>query len=192
VEYKIIILSKEDNIATIVFNRPDKLNALSTEMLQEINAALDEVAKDRSLRVLIITARGKVFCAGADLREPIFTETSPSTTRRHLAMFHSIPIKLRALSIPVIASVAGPAVGAGANIALACDIIIASKETQFGQVFINIGEGDAIKGLSCARGRLADGINSCGVRPHYGASSVRACVIARIAVEFALSKKLVR
>lgn len=138
-EYKTIILSKEDNIATLVFNRPDKLNALSTEMLQEINAALDEVAKDKGLRVLIITANGKVFCAGADLREPIFAETSPSTTRRHLTLFHSIPIKLRALSVPVIASVTGAAVGAGANIALACDIIIASEKAQFGQVFVNIG-----------------------------------------------------
>jgi 2-(1,2-epoxy-1,2-dihydrophenyl)acetyl-CoA isomerase len=137
--YKTIILSKRDQIITIMLNRPDKLNALSEEMLSEINTAIDEVAKDTKARVLIITAAGNVFSAGADLNHPIFSEASPDGKRSHLSTFHSIPLKLRRLSIPVIASVNGPAVGAGANIALACDIIIASEKARFGQVFANIG-----------------------------------------------------
>ena len=137
--FKTIILTNQSGISTLTLNRPEKMNSLSDQMLDEINAAINEVAKNREVRVLVITGAGKAFSAGADLDHSIFRETTDAGKRRKLAQFHSIPIKLRSLAIPVIASVNGVAVGAAANIALACDIVVASEEARFGQVFVNIG-----------------------------------------------------
>jgi len=138
-EFKSLILNKEAGIATITLNRPDKLNSLTVQILTEFSAAIDDVAKDDNIRVLVITGAGRAFCAGADLGHPLFKETSAVKIYKGLDKFHDIPLKLRALPKPVIACVNGSAVGAGANIALACDIIIAAEGARFGQVFINIG-----------------------------------------------------
>lgn len=138
-DYKTIILSKEGAIATIILNRPDKLNALTEQMLEELSSAIDGIAEDEELRVLVITGTGRGFCAGADLDMSLFKATSPIEARKDMNLFNEIPLKLRALAKPVIASVNGVAVGAGANIALACDMIIASEQARFGQVFVNVG-----------------------------------------------------
>ena len=75
-EFKSLILTKEASIATITLNRPDKLNSLTVQMLSEFSSAIDHVAKDDEVRVLIITGAGRAFCAGADLNHPLFKETS--------------------------------------------------------------------------------------------------------------------
>lgn len=138
-EFKTILLTKKSGIATLTLNRPEKLNSLTEEMLQEISTAIDAIAGDDYVKVVIITGAGRGFCAGADLQHPLFSMTSTVTRRRGMGSFHRIPVQLRSLSKPVIASVNGVAAGAGANLALSCDIIIAAEEARFGQVFVNIG-----------------------------------------------------
>jgi len=138
-ELKTILLSKEDGVATIILNRPDRLNALNQQMINELNLAIDEMAEDDGVRVLVISGAGRGFCAGADLDFLSSIGDSATEARKEMSAVHSIPLKLRALPKPVIASVNGAAAGAGANLALACDLIIASEKARFGQVFVNVG-----------------------------------------------------
>lgn len=138
-DFKTILVTKEAGIATLTLNRPDRLNSLTEQMLSELSSAIDEVGKDRDIRVLVVTGAGRAFCAGADLDHPLFQASSSIAAYYGMNQFHNIPLKLRALMKPIIASVNGAAVGAGANIALACDIIIASEAARFGQVFVNVG-----------------------------------------------------
>lgn len=137
--FETICLGKEGGISTVKLNRPDKLNSLTENMLEELRLAIDEVAKDEEVRVLVITGAGRGFSAGADLDHPLFKVPSPIEARKGMNVFNEIILKVRALPKPVIASVNGVAAGAGANIALACDIIIASEQARFGQVFVNVG-----------------------------------------------------
>jgi 2-(1,2-epoxy-1,2-dihydrophenyl)acetyl-CoA isomerase len=136
---KTIVLTREEGVATILLNRPDRLNSFTEEMLEEFSSAIDEVARDEKSRVLVITGAGRGFCAGADLDLRLFKVTSALEARQGMNLFNQIPIKLRALAKPVIACVNGVAAGAGANVALACDIIIASEQARFGQAFVNVG-----------------------------------------------------
>jgi 2-(1,2-epoxy-1,2-dihydrophenyl)acetyl-CoA isomerase len=138
-DYETITYKKEAGVAYIDFNRPDKMNSLTDQMLTESSQAIDEAAKDPEVRVIVLTGSGRAFCAGADLGHPLFEATSPVEIHTGMASFHKLPLQLRNAPKPVIASVNGAAVGAGANLALACDMIIASDQARFGQVFVNIG-----------------------------------------------------
>ena len=138
-DYKSILVTRDAGIAVITLNCPDKLNALTVELLTELGVAIDEVGKDDDVRVVILTAEGKTFCAGANLQHPIFAVESPVQRYREMDLFHKLPLQLRSLPKPVIAAVNGVVVGAGANLALSCDMIIASDKARFGQVFVNIG-----------------------------------------------------
>ena len=137
--YETIILQKEEGIATITLNRPDKLNSLTPKMLDELQAVTEELAQDDNVKVVVITGAGRAFCAGADLDHPIFDATNPADVKEMMQKFHQIPLNTRNMTKPVIASVNGAAVGAGCNYALACDIIVASEKARFGQVFVGIG-----------------------------------------------------
>nr|HID58283.1 enoyl-CoA hydratase [Desulfobacterales bacterium] len=135
-----ILLKKEGNIATITLNRPKKLNALDWPAQVLFGEKLDEVAKDSEIRVLIITGAGRAFCAGGDVSaQRDRMGMSIAERRAGLKTVLKNPLKLRRLSIPVIAMVNGVAVGAGCNLALACDIIIASESARFGQAFVKVG-----------------------------------------------------
>lgn len=134
-----VLVAREAGIATLTLNRPEKLNALTEEMLTELSGAINEVGRDDGVRVVIITGAGRGFCAGADLQHPLFSMASGVERHRGMESFHRIPLQLRSLPKPVIAAVNGVAAGAGANLALSCDIIIASEEARFGQVFVNVG-----------------------------------------------------
>ena len=135
-----ILLAKEGYIAKIILNRPDKLNALDWPAQLLFAQKLDEVAEDREIRVLIITGAGRAFCAGGDVsaqRERV--NLSIAEKREGMKLVSKNPLKIRKLSIPVIAMVNGVAVGAGCNLALACDIVIASEKARFSQAFVKVG-----------------------------------------------------
>jgi len=121
----------------IMLNRPERLNALTVEMAAALHAALDEAEADKSCRALLLTGAGRGFCAGQDLTEIV--GAAPSDLTRLLEHYHPLILKIRALPIPVVCAVNGVAAGAGANLALACDIVLAARSASFVQAFARIG-----------------------------------------------------
>ena len=133
-----IQFEKIEAVAKITLNRPEKYNSFVREMALELQNILDECSQDKTVRSILITGAGKAFCAGQDLKEAINPELPEigEIVRRH---FNPIIKKIRRIEIPVIAAVNGVAAGAGANIALACDIVVAAKSASFIQAFSKIG-----------------------------------------------------
>jgi len=137
-EYANIIFQVEKGIATVTFNRPQVLNALNGELLKELSQALDKVAADEDIRVLILTGAGeKSFVAGADINE--LAAFNALQAKHFSESGHALLNRLQTLPIPVIAAVNGFALGGGSEIALACDFIYASENAMFGQPEINLG-----------------------------------------------------
>lgn len=137
-----IIFTKKNGVATIKFNRPDSMNALGGTMREDIVDAIHDVQKDSNTRVLVITGSGKAFCAGGNIKdmERMSLEISLPDRRDFVRnVMHRITTEIRNLEKPVIACVNGHAIGAGCNIALACDMRIASEKAKFGETFINVG-----------------------------------------------------
>ena len=125
-------------IGKVTLNRPDKFNAFVRGMALELQKKLDECNSDETIRCIIISGSGKAFCAGQDLIEA----TDPNgPTIEEIVRQHYNPIvkKIREIKTPVIAAVNGVAAGAGANVALACDIVVAAKSASFIQAFSKIG-----------------------------------------------------
>jgi 2-(1,2-epoxy-1,2-dihydrophenyl)acetyl-CoA isomerase len=120
----------------ITLNRPERLNALNVEMAAALDAAF-EAAADKTCRALLLTGAGRGFCAGQDLTEIV--GASPADLERLLEHYHPLILKIRALPIPVVCAVNGVAAGAGANLALACDIVLAARSATFVQAFTRIG-----------------------------------------------------
>lgn len=136
--YETILLDTENGIATLTFNRPKALNALNADLLDETAAALDEIAANEEIRVLILTgAGGKAFVAGADIGQ--ISELNPISASHFARAGHRVMGKLEALPIPVIAAVNGFALGGGLEMALACDFIYASEDARIGLPEINLG-----------------------------------------------------
>jgi 2-(1,2-epoxy-1,2-dihydrophenyl)acetyl-CoA isomerase len=136
-----VLLDIGNHMATITLNRPDQMNAFSGLMRQEIAEVVDTVCRDPEVRVIVITGAGKAFCVGGDVKE--FASGSSrglegSTSNERPAM-SKIVLALNRVEKPVIAAVNGAAVGGGVNLALACDIRIASERARFGQVFVRRG-----------------------------------------------------
>jgi 2-(1,2-epoxy-1,2-dihydrophenyl)acetyl-CoA isomerase len=133
-----IIYTVEDGVATIKFNRPDVLNSFNREMAFAFQKALDAAASDKEVRAVIITGEGRSFSAGQDLEE---VTSGEKIHIKNIVKEHYNPIitRIRELELPVVAVVNGVAAGAGANIALACDIVIASEKASFIQAFSKIG-----------------------------------------------------
>ena len=131
--YQNIIFEKEENIATITFNRPEAMNALNNQTRAEFRAAIDDVASDDEIKVLILTGSGKAFVAGSDIKE--FNATTPFVAHNIMRLGEMV----EQLEKPVIAAVNGFCLGGGNEIAMACDIIVASEKAKFGQTEINIG-----------------------------------------------------
>jgi enoyl-CoA hydratase len=137
-DYKNIIFQIEEQIATITFNRPEVLNALNEASLKEFSHAIDKVAGDGDIRVLILTGAGdKSFVAGADITE--FLKFNALKAKIFSEMGHGIVNKMQELPIPVIGAVNGFALGGGCEVVIACDFIYASENAMFGLPEINLG-----------------------------------------------------
>src|ERR1051325_9279113 len=133
--------AKHDGVAVLVMNRPDRLNALNNELATALNDALGRIAKDESIRAVVITGAGRAFCAGGDLAligKGRATGDTQSLEPLLRAGMQAV-LTMRVMPQPVIAAVNGAAAGAGMNIALAADIRIAAEEATFGQNFAKIG-----------------------------------------------------
>src|SRR5215216_6727094 len=133
-----ILFDVKDNVATITLNRPEKYNALNREMALAIQDSLDE-CKASTVRAVYITGAGKAFCSGQDLEEVSDPGNEVDVTLILKEHFNPIIKKIRKLEKPVVAAVNGVAAGAGANIALCCDIVVAAKSASFIQAFSKIG-----------------------------------------------------
>jgi 2-(1,2-epoxy-1,2-dihydrophenyl)acetyl-CoA isomerase len=141
VSFEQVLLDRADGVGTLTLNRPDKLNAFAGRMRQEIAEALDELEGDDSVRVVVITGAGRAFCAGGDVaymaelveRRDVEAMAALVDAGRHVVT------TIRRSRKPVIASVNGVAAGGGANLALACDLRIASERATLGQTFNRIG-----------------------------------------------------
>jgi 2-(1,2-epoxy-1,2-dihydrophenyl)acetyl-CoA isomerase len=137
--YENILYDVSDRIATITLNRPEAMNATTDGLYQELQALLGEIAADPGVGCVILTGAGKGFCAGADLKARRDDMTPIQLRVRHRWILKDILEPLFRLEKPVIAAVNGAAAGAGFNIALACDFIIASENASFIQAFAKVG-----------------------------------------------------
>jgi len=129
---------RPDNIAIITINRPEVLNAINVDVIAELSSAIDIVSVDDNVKVVIITGKGeRSFCAGADIR--YVANIDPIEAERYASSVHSMLNKIENLEKPVIAAINGYALGGGCEIALACDIRIASASAKIGQTEVKIG-----------------------------------------------------
>ncbi|HVF96315.1 MAG TPA: enoyl-CoA hydratase-related protein [Flavisolibacter sp.] len=132
-----ILFHVQDSVAYIAFNRPDKYNAFNREMALLLQEKLDE-CRTKEIRCVYLTGSGKAFCSGQDLEE-VVDPAGPKIERIVGEHYNPIINRIRCLQKPVVAAVNGVAAGAGANIALACDIVVASQSASFIQAFSKIG-----------------------------------------------------
>jgi len=134
-----ILVEKHSGYRAIILNRPDRLNALTSEMGRALLAVLDEAERDADCRAVLMTGAGRGFCAGQDLTEVTPTADRPPDLKPLLDGYNAVIRKLHAIEMPVVCAVNGIAAGAGANLALACDIVLAGKSASFLQAFARIG-----------------------------------------------------
>lgn len=139
--YEHILVSEGDGILTITLNRPDKLNAFIGHMRRDLAEALEHAGSDRATRVVIVTGAGRAFCAGGDIAfmRELMERRDSGEFERILGAGRRVITAIRMMTKPVIAAVNGPASGAGFNLALACDLRIASSNATFSQSFVKIG-----------------------------------------------------
>lgn len=136
--YETVIYQKTDQIAEIHFNRPHRLNAVTEQLYSELNDALNRAEEDRDVRVILLTGQGRAFCVGADLKEHK-AGRSAFDRRQYLQGQQTVCKRLMTLSKPVVAGVNGFALGAGAEMALACDFIVMADSAQIGLPEVSIG-----------------------------------------------------
>ena len=137
-DYKTIIYNLRDGVAEIRLNRPDRLNAVTQELYDELNAALGDAEADRAARVVLLTGEGRAFCVGADLKEHKAGRTA-FDRRQYLQGEQTVCKRLMQLKRPVVAAVNGYALGAGAELAIASDFIVMAHSAQIGLPEISIG-----------------------------------------------------
>lgn len=129
----------QNHLAIITLNRPEVFNSFNREMALALQKALDDCASNNNLRAILLTGNGKAFCAGQDLKEVTSPELNPGFRAILDEHYNPIITRIRTIEKPVIAAVNGVAAGAGANIALACDVVVASEAASFIQAFSKIG-----------------------------------------------------
>ena len=140
-EFEFIEYSVQENTAVVKFNRPDVLNSFNRVMSKEVRTALESAGDDKNIRAIFITGNGKGFCAGQDLVEAVPPDgsTPPDLGDIVKENYNPIILLMRNIDKPVVTAVNGVAAGAGANIALAGDVIVASEKASFIQAFTKIG-----------------------------------------------------
>lgn len=138
----VVLVCKQAGYTVITLNRPHKLNACTVPMLKQLKAALDSASADSECRAILLTGAGRGFCAGQDLdeRRPVEGVT-PDLGASLIEYYNPIVMAIRSSDKPVVCAVNGVAAGAGANIALACDIVLAALPAKFIQAFARIGLG---------------------------------------------------
>ncbi len=155
----LIVERPETGVTRITMNRPERLNAMTAELVAELHDALDAVARDRTCRVVVLTGAGRGFCAGLDLggygdapgSEGLGMVEAGFATQTHIA---SLVPKLRSLPQPVVAAVNGPAAGGGLALSLACDVRIAASSARFNVAFVRLGISGCDIGVSWLLPRL--------------------------------------
>jgi 2-(1,2-epoxy-1,2-dihydrophenyl)acetyl-CoA isomerase len=130
----VLLTTDRDGVRTLTLNRPERKNALNPQLWEELADALRAAARDTDLRALVVTGAGGAFCSGADIANP--EDIHP---RHKLRRLTEVALALHELSVPTIAKVTGVAVGAGWNLALGCDFVVATPESRFCQIFANRG-----------------------------------------------------
>lgn len=136
-----ILVEKTGGLCRITLNRPDKLNSFNDEMHRALRAAMEDARDDASVRAILLTGAGRGFCAGQDLgdRDPSKMTEAPDLGVTVETFYNPLTRLMRAIEKPIICAVNGVAAGAGANIALTCDIVLAAKSAKFIQAFSKIG-----------------------------------------------------
>jgi 2-(1,2-epoxy-1,2-dihydrophenyl)acetyl-CoA isomerase len=141
--YETITWDVEDGVGRITLNRPDSLNAWNEQFGLDLRQVITEDAQDDSVRSVLITGAGRAFSSGADLKQSgagdVDGDGLPNVRKRLTELYHPILLGIRNMPKPVIAAVNGPAVGIGASLAFACDLIWAADSAYFGLAFVNIG-----------------------------------------------------
>src|SRR3954465_9952254 len=141
--YETVIWDVEDGVGRITLNRPETLNAWNTQFGLDLREIVTKEAQDDSIRALLITGAGRGFSSGADLKNEgtgdIADDGMPDVRKRLKELYHPILLGLRELPKPVVAAVNGPAVGIGASLAFACDLLVAARSAYFNLAFVNIG-----------------------------------------------------
>jgi 2-(1,2-epoxy-1,2-dihydrophenyl)acetyl-CoA isomerase len=139
-KYENIRLDVAGSVATLALARPDRLNAINAATHPELRDALDRVESDKNVRCLVLTGEGRAFCSGQDLGERNISDSSQLDLGASLEKnYNPLVLRLASFPIPTIAAINGPAAGAGANIALACDIILMARSAYIQQAFARIG-----------------------------------------------------
>jgi 2-(1,2-epoxy-1,2-dihydrophenyl)acetyl-CoA isomerase len=138
---ELIKVAEDGGIVTITLNRPDRLNAFIDHMRRDLAEALEETGSDPHARVVVINGAGRSFCAGGDVQfmAELVERNESEEFARLLGAARRVVLGIRQMTKPVIASIEGPAFGAGFNLALACDLRIASKTATFSQAFVKLG-----------------------------------------------------
>lgn len=137
--YQHILFEIADGIARLTLNRPEKLNSLTAAMHGEMRDAIAQVHAAADVRVLLLTGAGRAFCAGQDLADPAVSTNGMDLGAMVDRFYAPLVRSLRALPLPVVCAVNGVAAGAGANLALACDLVLAKQSASFIQPFCNLG-----------------------------------------------------
>jgi len=139
--YDHIDISKEAGIVKVTLNRPEKLNAFGGHMRRDLAEALEKAGSDNDVRVVVITGAGRAFCAGGDVKfmAELIERKDSEEFSRLLGSARRVITAIRQMTKPVIAAINGPASGAGFNLALACDLRLASTEATFSQSFVRVG-----------------------------------------------------
>jgi len=142
-QYSNILLDREEGLATITLNRPDKLNAYTTEMGEEFTHAFRALERDASVRAIIVTGAGRAFCAGADLEHLAAHAAGKNVSKGPRLgeedFLRQLPLEIRAARKPVLAAINGHAVGVGMTMAMPCDVRIAADDAKIGFVFGRLG-----------------------------------------------------